>query len=73
MMYFDTKKQAEADMFQDIGDYCIDNCRFAYLNDPEALAQYGRQYKDGCCGFYDKMIFVGPNHWAALIGCNYGH
>ena len=49
-----------------------DNYRVARLGDKEQLKQYGRQYNNGCCGFYDE-VHTGPDGNRYYIGFNYGH
>lgn len=49
-----------------------DNYRVARLGDKEQLKQYGRQYNNGCCDFYDE-VHTGPDGNRYYIGFNYGH
>ena len=51
-------------------DY-VDNFRFAYLDDENAVAQYWKQADYGCCGSHDCVVQVAGR--PALVGCNYGH
>jgi hypothetical protein len=48
-----------------------DNYRFAFLDDPAAVAAYEEAERAGCCGSYDADIIVAGR--PAWIGCNYGH
>jgi len=49
----------------------IDNVRFAFKDDVEAMEAYENQRDNGCCGSIDVDITV--NGRPAVIGCNYGH
>lgn len=71
MTDFTTREKAEEWMTAQVDDPYRDNERFAFLDDPAAVAEYDRIKKDGCCGYFDERIAV--NGRAALIGCNYGH
>ena len=50
---------------------CIDNYRFAYVDDETAMFLYHEAQADGCCGGFDEKVLV--NGKEAMIGCNYGH
>lgn len=50
---------------------CVDNFRFAYIDDETSVVRYWEQYRHGCCGSMDEMVLVGDR--LALVGCNYGH
>lgn len=52
-------------------DPFADNHRLAYLDDPEQVAKYEQQEREGCCGFVDLEVTIAGR--PALIGCNYGH
>lgn len=54
-----------------VDESCVDNERFAYVEDSIAMAQYDKQQDDGCCGSFDAVIMVDGKE--AMIGCNYGH
>ena len=71
MLEFATREDAIEWMVREVDDPCVDNDRFAYLDDEAALAQYKSQEDDGCCGFFDLEILVAGRK--ATIGCNYGH
>lgn len=71
MKTFTSKEEAESWMKDKVDDPCVDNYRFAYLDDNAALAAYERQRQEGCCGEFDEEIIV--NGRKATIGCNYGH
>ncbi len=68
---FETYEDAEEWMKEEVDDLCIDNFRFAYQNDSEALYLYEELRDEGCCGFFDEEITVSGK--LAQIGCNYGH
>lgn len=55
----------------DDGESCIDNYRFAFADDAEAVAEYELAQEQGCCGSSDFEILI--NGHKAYIGCNYGH
>ena len=50
---------------------CMDNERFAFLDEPKQVELYEKWQSQGCCGFHDETILV--NGKLAKIGCNYGH
>jgi hypothetical protein len=50
---------------------CMDNERFAFLDDENGMMAYKEASTRGCCGFFDRHVMV--NGRAAIIGCNYGH
>jgi hypothetical protein len=52
-------------------DGCIDNHRFAFLDEPEAVEEFKKQESMGCCGFLDFVIMIKGR--LAIIGLNYGH
>lgn len=54
-----------------VDDPCVDNERFAFLDDLPAMDLYETQQLNGCCGFFDEEIEI--NGRKAMIGCNYGH
>jgi hypothetical protein len=54
-----------------VDDPCVDNERFAYVDEPLALVKYYDQQERGCCGSFDADIIVDGRK--AVIGCNYGH
>lgn len=54
-----------------VDDPYTDNIRFAFCDDPTAMEEYDEAKRNGCCGFFDKDIFVDGRE--AVIGCNYGH
>lgn len=65
----------EAEAWEWLRDYVndpyIDNYRFAFLDDDEAMAKYNCDKDRGCCGYADVEVLV--NRHMATIGCNYGH
>jgi hypothetical protein len=71
MEEFATKEEAYEWMEKTVDDPFIDNFRFAFLDDPEAMHQYTDQQNDGCCGCFDQEIKVAGR--IATVGCNYGH
>jgi hypothetical protein len=58
-------------MYEVVDDPCVDNTRFAYMDDLTASQKYMEAQEGGCCGYFDREIQVGGR--AAIIGCNYGH
>jgi hypothetical protein len=54
-----------------VNDPCINNERFAYIEDHIALVEYYDRQEQGCCGSFDADIIVDGR--LAIIGCNYGH
>ena len=68
---FETKEEAFDWMETIVDDPCIDNHRFAFLDDLNAMTTYENVQATGCCGFFDMKINI--NRREATIGCNYGH
>jgi len=68
---FLSRKRAFTWLNKVVDDGCVDNYRFAYLNDKRSIEEYAKQVKEGCCGFIDCSVRIGLRR--ALIGCNYGH
>lgn len=68
---FATIEDAYAWMKSCVDDPCVDNHRFAFKDDDNAVGEYTRQQDEGCCGFFDADITVAGR--PAMIGCNYGH
>lgn len=68
---FATQEEAFDWMYAEVNDDCVDNERFAFEDDEEALRQYSDQERNGCCGSFDEDIIVNGRN--ATIGCNYGH
>lgn len=68
---FDTMTDAECWMEEQVDDGCMDNYRFAFVDDTAALAVYDEQREQGCCGYFDSEVVVAGRR--ARIGCNYGH
>ena len=68
---FLNEEEAKEYMYDQADDPCIDNYRFAYKDDLDAMQRYEDASQGGCCGFYDSQITV--NGREAVIGCNYGH
>ena len=50
----------------------LDNFRFAFLNDAQAVKVYFESLDDGCCGFYDVIVVFNDGR-LAIVGCNHGH
>lgn len=71
MKSFKTEQEAKDWIQEDANDPCVDNVRFAFLDDLEAVAEYNDQQLSGCCGSLDKEVFIDGRK--ALVGCNYGH
>lgn len=68
---FNNESEAFQYMYDTVDDSCIDNTRFAWVDDPKALKEYHEQASQGCCGSYDTEVSI--NGRRAMIGCNYGH
>lgn len=71
---FETQQQAAAwmdDQMDAMDESCVDNYRFAFNDDREAILRYNAAQNDGCCGFFDREVLVAGR--LATIGCNYGH
>lgn len=68
---FASQQDAGEWMYDQVDDPCVDNYRFAFLDDAEAVTKYEEQRGDGCCGFFDQHVTI--NGRLAKIGCNYGH
>lgn len=71
MQSFETPKKAVDWMVSEVDDPFIDNERFAFLDDADAMGKYADQQNEGCCGSFDIEIIVQGR--AATIGCNFGH
>lgn len=73
MQKFNNKEEAFNWMFNEAvaGEDCIDNDRFAFQDDEEAMNIYENIRSNGCCGFFDEEIMV--DNRLATIGCNFGH
>lgn len=71
MLIFETKEDAFDWMEQEVDDSCIDNHRFAYLDEENDMITYDNIQSTGCCGFFDMEVIVDGK--SAMIGCNYGH
>ena len=68
---FETEAAAADWMYEAVDDPCVDNYRFAYEDDAEAVAKFDEARDDGCCGSFNCHVIVGGRK--AIIGCNYGH
>lgn len=71
---FETEAQARAWMHNELhnkDEHCIDNGRFAFINDEIGMQGYEDARDQGCCGFYDREVLVAGRK--ATVGCNYGH
>lgn len=68
---FSSRVEAGEWMYSQVDNPCVDNERFAFLDDSVALAAYEDQRLQGCCGEFDEKITIGGR--LATIGCNYGH
>lgn len=69
--WFDTKEDADKWMESEVNDPYIDNHRFAFLDDDEALKKYDLRVHGGCCVYFDATVWIQGRK--ATIGCNYGH
>lgn len=68
---FQTKQDAIDWMFDEVDDPCVDNVRFAYADDADAVAEYDAATDAGCCGSFHAEVIVDEK--TAYIGCNFGH
>ncbi len=68
---FMTKGEAIQWVHREADDGCIDNTRFAYLDDVKAMEEYNKQIDEGCCGSMDRVVYVMGRK--ATVGCNFGH
>jgi hypothetical protein len=71
LLKFPSKEEAINWMYEAVDDPCVDNTRFAFLDDAAALYVYDEQERGGCCGSFDQEILVAGK--LATVGCNYGH
>lgn len=58
---------------QKYGDNCTDNYRVAKVGNSPQERRYRRQYKQGCCGFFDCIEICPKDGQAYRLGFNYGH
>lgn len=68
---FATEQDAIDWIMEDVDNLYVDNGRFAFLDDLEAMKKYNEQKARGCCGEADETVTV--NGRLATVGCNYGH
>jgi len=68
---FDSIRDALIWMEEDESFDCVDNLRYANLNNERELVDYEQQYLSGCCGSYDAIVRIDKKLY--IIGCNYGH
>jgi len=71
MKKFESKQGAINWMTAKVDDPCIDNERFAFVDDSLALADYHIKKANGCCGEFEMTVSVDGRQ--AIVGCNYGH
>ena len=71
MKKFDIEVEAVEWVTEYVDDPCVDNERFAFLDDEEAMRAYEIRKDSGCCGDFDALVLVGGRE--ATVGCNYGH
>jgi hypothetical protein len=71
IMEFASKEEANEWMEKEVDDPCIDNYRFAFLDNESEMIKYEKDKDQGCCGVFDQVIKI--NGRKATIGCNYGH
>lgn len=69
--FFQTEAEAFDWMEAEVDDPCIDNHRFAYIDDYEATSTFEEREEQGCCGSFNRIVCI--NGRDAYIGCNYGH
>jgi hypothetical protein len=68
---FATEAEAADFMYALVDDDCVDNYRFAFADDAEAMTKYDAAQDSGCCGSSDHKVSIAGR--PAFIGCNYGH
>ena len=51
---------------------CVDNLRWANIEDKEQMKRYEEAILRGCCGFFDSEVKA-PDGRVYVVGCNYGH
>jgi hypothetical protein len=68
---FATVEDAFEWMYEAVDDGCIDNERFAYSDDEDAVNRFIELTDQGCCGCFDSLVTILGRE--AHIGCNYGH
>jgi hypothetical protein len=69
---FSSPEEAEEWFLREVvDDPCVDNNRFAFKDDAEAMAEYEEAVQSGCCGSCDIDVEVAGR--LATVGCNYGH
>lgn len=68
---FATREDAFEWMHEKVDDGCVDNHRFAYVDDEDAMMEYEDAMSTGCCGCFDAIVMV--DNRKATIGCHYGH
>jgi hypothetical protein len=56
---------------EQVDDPCVDNMRFAFIDDEIAMNKYDAAKRNGCCGFFDEDVIVDGR--PAMVGCNFGH
>jgi hypothetical protein len=54
------------------GEDCVDNLRWAEVDDPEQMKAFRKAAEEGCCGSFSGQV-VGPDGKKYVVGCNYGH
>lgn len=73
---------AEAQAAEFAGLEFADNFRVAQIGDQEAMHDYVKAMRRGCCGSKDSVVSIAVRYgegegnkfyWHHLIGCNYGH
>lgn len=70
-MEFATPAEAQEWAREMVDNDCVDNERFAFLDDEDAVGQFRVQSEDGCCGSFEREVVVAGRR--ALVGLNYGH
>lgn len=58
-------------MLAEVDDPCVDNIRFAFVDDAGQMRAYKEAQNKGCCGFFDEEVLVMGR--VAKVGCNFGH
>lgn len=71
MEKFTCKQDAMDWLYESVHDNCVDNYRFANVENSDEVEAYERLQERGCCGSYDTVVMIGED--ITMIGCNYGH
>lgn len=69
--FFQSKEDAFDWMYNEVDDPCVDNERFAFVDDDAGMAEFDYQEERGCCGSFTHLVCIDGRD--AYVGCNYGH